>query len=153
MMRRQLTTLAALGSAGLLIGALGFQYIGGLAPCDLCITQRWPHLAAVIIGIAAYRVPHAIAAILGAAMTAISGLYGLYHTGVERGIFDGPDTCTSNGIDNVSAQDLMAQIMSAPLIRCDEVAWDLFGLSMASWNAIISFGLMAIWLLSLREKS
>lgn len=152
MTRQRLTTLAALGSAGLLLGALAFQYIGGLAPCDLCITQRWPHLAAVIIGIAAFKVPHPIACILGAVMTAISGFYGVYHTGVERGIFEGPDTCTSNPIGDVSAADLMAQIMSAPLIRCDEVAWDLFGLSMASWNAIVSFGLAGIWLFALRAK-
>jgi disulfide bond formation protein DsbB len=36
--------------------------------------------------------------------------------------------------------------MSAPLVRCDEVVWDLLGLSMASWNAIISLALAALWL-------
>ena len=37
----------------------------------------------------------------------------------------------------------MAQIMSAPLVRCDEIAWEFLGLSMAGWNAVISIGLAA----------
>lgn len=45
--------IAAAGSAALLLGALAFQYLGGLAPCQLCIWQRWPHLAAVLIGVVA----------------------------------------------------------------------------------------------------
>jgi disulfide bond formation protein DsbB len=47
----------------------------------------------------------------------------------------------------------MAQIMSAPLVRCDEVAWALFGLSMASWNAIASFVLAAIWVLAWKRTA
>ncbi len=38
--------------------------------------------------------------------------------------------------------------MSAPLVRCDEVAWELFGLSMATYNALISFGLAGVWLVA-----
>ncbi|MEL6211159.1 MAG: disulfide bond formation protein B, partial [Pseudomonadota bacterium] len=43
--------LAAAGSALLLLGALAFQYVGGLAPCPMCLWQRWPHLLAVLVGI------------------------------------------------------------------------------------------------------
>ena len=38
-----------------------------------------------------------------------------------------------------------------PLIKCDEVAWSLFGLSMASWNALISFGLFGVWIKAARS--
>jgi disulfide bond formation protein DsbB len=81
------------------------------------------------------------------AMLATSGL-GIYHTGVERGWWPGPDTCTSDAIGGLSTDQLMAQIMSAPLVRCDEVQWEFLGLSMASLNAIISLGLAALWLVS-----
>ena len=40
--------------------------------------------------------------------------------------------------------------MAAPLIRCDEVPWEMFGLSMASWNALVSLGLAGLWLMALR---
>jgi len=143
--------IAGAGSAALLAGALGFQFIGGLAPCPLCIWQRWPHVAAVVIAALAVTVlwrhtrPLAVLGML--AMLVSAGL-GLYHTGIERGWWPGPDTCTSSDITGLSADQLMAQIMSAPLVRCDEVAWDLLGLSMASWNAAISLGLVALWLAS-----
>ncbi len=143
--------IAGAGSAAILAGALGFQFIGGLAPCPLCIWQRWIHVAAVVIAALAVTVlwrhtrPLAVLAML--AMLVSAGL-GLYHTGIERGWWPGPDTCTSSDITNLSTDQLMAQIMNAPLVRCDEVAWDLLGLSMASWNAVISLGLAALWLAS-----
>ncbi|PJA60406.1 MAG: disulfide bond formation protein B, partial [Rhodobacterales bacterium CG_4_9_14_3_um_filter_71_31] len=40
---RALAALAAAGSAATLLAALGFQFIGGLAPCEMCLWQRWPH--------------------------------------------------------------------------------------------------------------
>ena len=52
----------------------------------------------------------------------------------------------------MSANDLLEQIMAAPLIRCDEVPWEMFTLSMATWNAIISFGLAAIWLMAWKRS-
>jgi disulfide bond formation protein DsbB len=137
------------GSAAILAGAVAFQYIGGLVPCPLCIWQRWPHVAAVVIAVLGVTVLwrfYRPLAVLGAlAMLVNSGL-GLYHTGVERGWWEGPDTCTSGDISNLTADQLMASILNAPLVRCDEVQWDFLGLSMASWNAVISLGLAGLWL-------
>ena len=45
--------LACLGSLSLLLGAFAFQFIGGLAPCPMCLWQRWPHVIAVVIGLLA----------------------------------------------------------------------------------------------------
>lgn len=143
---RVLVALAAAGSAGVLIGALIFQAIG-YAPCDLCIQQRWPHLAAVLIGAAmlAFRLPMGLA-LLGAASALTTGVLGVYHSGVERHIFAGPDTCTSNPVGNLSASDLLAQIQQAPLIRCDEIVWDFYGITMPNLNALASFAFAALWL-------
>jgi len=76
---------------------------------------------------------------------------GLYHIGVERDWWEGPTTCTSGDISNLSADDLMSQILDAPLIRCDEVAWEFLTLSMGSWNMLISIGLAAVWIIAARR--
>lgn len=144
--------LAAAGSLALMLGALAFQHIGGMAPCKLCLWQRWPHAAAIGIGglAALALLPAALLAGMGLlAALATSGI-GAYHTGVERGWWEGPASCSGGGVADQSAQDLFAQIMAAPLIRCDEVPWEMFGLSMASWNALVSLGLAGLWLMALR---
>ncbi len=142
---KQLVLIAAAGSAALLLGAFGFQMLG-YAPCKMCIWQRWPHAIAVVIGVIFLLRPLPVLTWLGALAALTTSGIGFYHTGVERGIFEGPDTCTSNGVGGVSAEDLLNQIMNAPLIRCDEVAWEFLTLSMASWNMVLSFGLALIWI-------
>ena len=142
---RTLTLIAAGGSLALLLGAFAFQHIGGLAPCKLCLWQRWPHAAAIAIGALALALGNRVLAWLGALATLATAGIGIFHTGVERGWWEGPSTCTSSGMGNLSADELFDKIMNAPLIRCDEVAWSMLGLSMASWNAIIALVLAAIW--------
>ncbi|MCV6596177.1 MAG: disulfide bond formation protein B [Mangrovicoccus sp.] len=147
MTRNRIILVALSGSLGLILGAWAFQYIGGMAPCKMCLWQRWPHWAALAFGVLALALPwrgFPLAASLGAAS---SGAIAIFHTGVERGWWDGPSSCTSSGdIGALSPEQLMEQIMAAPLVRCDEVPWQMFGLSMASWNAVISFALAAIWI-------
>ena len=52
----------------------------------------------------------------------------------------------------MSTTDLMDQIMNAPLIRCDEIAWQMAGLTMPNLNAIFSIGLAVIWVIAARRK-
>ncbi|PYF12951.1 disulfide bond formation protein DsbB [Rhodobacter viridis] len=143
---RRLVALAAAGSAAVLVAALIFQALG-FPPCELCILQRWPHLVAAVLGglMLLFRLPMAFAP-FGALAALTTGAFGIYHSGVERHIFAGPDTCTSNPIASLSAQDLMAQISSAPLIRCDEIAWDLFGVTMPNLNAVFSLCFAGLWI-------
>ncbi len=146
----RLVLLASLGSAALLIGAWTFQYLG-YAPCKLCYWQRYPHMAAVIIGGAALITNWRHLSLLGAGAALTTAVLGVYHTGVERAWWQGPDTCTSGPIGGISAEELLNQILNAPLVQCDQVAWDLYGVSMASWNAIFSFALVVIWLMAWRR--
>ena len=148
--RRNLVLVATLGSAAMILGAWGFQYIGGLAPCKLCYWQRYPHMAAVPIGLLALATQGRLFPILGALAAAATGAIGVYHTGVERGWWPGPDTCSSGPVGGLSPDQLFDQIMTAPLVQCDQVAWEMFGLSMATWNAVASFGFMAVWLMAAR---
>jgi disulfide bond formation protein DsbB len=149
---RHLMMIAAAGSAALMLGALAFQHIGGMAPCKLCIWQRWPHVVAIGIGaVAALSIlPARLLAGAGALAALATAGVGAYHTGVERKWWDGPASCSGGGVADQSAQDLFAQIMAAPLVRCDEVPWEMLGLSMASWNAVASLVLAGVWLMAWR---
>lgn len=151
MSRRALILLASLGSAGLLIGAFGFQHLGGLAPCKLCLWQRWPHAAAVVIGVLALALDRAQLCWLGAVAALSTAGIGLYHTGVEQGWWEGPTTCSSGPIGNLTADELMDQILAAPLVRCDDIAWQFAGLSMASWNMVFSLLLAVLWVMAARR--
>ena len=148
---RTVILLAAGGSAALLLGAWTFQYFG-YAPCKMCIWQRYPHGAAVGVGLAAMLLPLVMLPLLGALAALATAGIGVYHTGVERGWWEGPSSCSSGDIGGLSVDQLFDQIMAAPLVRCDEVAWQMFGLSMASWNAVISFGLALLWLIAVQMR-
>ncbi len=151
--KRLLVLVAASGSAALLLGAWGFQYIGGLAPCKMCIWQRYPHGVAVILGALAFAFPGVRPLpLLGALAAATTAGIGFYHAGVEQGWWEGPSTCTSGDIGGLSAEELMDQIMSAPLVRCDDIPWEMFGISMAGWNGLISTGLVLIWIAAWRAR-
>ena len=147
MTRRHIALFAAAGSAGLLLAALAFEHLGGMAPCPLCIWQRWPHLAAVVAGGLALAVPGAVVPLMGAGAALTTAGIGAYHTGVERQWWEGPQACAGPAdIGALTPEQLLEQIMAAPVVRCDEVPWEMFGLSMASWNAIASLGLAGLWL-------
>ena len=154
MSRKSLIILASSGSAALLLGAFAFQYLGGMAPCKLCLWQRWPHGVAALIGLLALTVaPRGpFLPLLGGFAALATGAVGLYHTGVERNWWEGPTGCTGFDISDLSAAELMEAITDAPLIRCDEVAWALAGVSMASWNGILSVGLALIWIAAARAR-
>lgn len=149
--------LALLLPAALLAGALGSQYIGGLYPCEMCHWQRWPHYAAVLLALAAFalrRWPERSRALVVAAAVAIfaSGCIGVYHAGVEKGVFEGLTRCATTGGGGGRA-DILADIMATPLVRCDQVQFAFLGVSMAGWNAIVSIGgaLAILWLI--RKKA
>ncbi len=143
---RQLAGLAGLGSASVLIAALIFQALG-FAPCELCILQRWPHLVAAVLGLAIvlFRLPMAFAP-FGAVAALTTGAIGVYHSLVERKLIAGPDACTSNPVDGLSTQDLLAQINAAPLVRCDEIAWQMFGVTMPNLNVLASVVFAGLWI-------
>ncbi len=150
--RPTLIVLAAGGSAGLLLAAFAFQHLGGMAPCKLCLWQRWPHAAAIVLGVFALAVPGRLFPLLGMLAALGSAVIAGYHTGVERKLWQGPTSCTSGGTSGVSADELFDQIMAAPLVRCDEVPWEMLGLSMASWNGIVALGLALIWAMAARAR-
>ncbi len=153
MTRSQLVLLASLGSAAMLAGAFAFQYAGGLAPCQLCLWQRWPHAAAAVIGVAALALGWRVLALLGAIAALTTAAIGVFHVGVEQKWWEGLASCTAGSISGISTEDLLnPNVMVAAPVRCDEIAWALAGISMAGWNVIISLGLMAVWLIAAQKR-
>jgi disulfide bond formation protein DsbB len=149
--RRMLILLATLGSVGLLGGAFAFQYIGGLAPCQLCLWQRWPHAAAILIGVVALVTGWRGLAWLGALAALATAGIGVFHVGVEQLWWEGLASCTAGSIEGISTADLLnpAADVAAP-VRCDEIAWTMLGISMAGWNVILSLVLAGIWVKAAR---
>ena len=152
MTRNQLIIVAAAGSLGLLLGAFAFQYIGGLVPCVLCLYQRWPHAAAVLIGLLGLKIGGRVLPLLGALAAATSAGIGVFHVGVEQKWWDGLATCTVDTLSGVSGADLLNTDLTvgAP-VRCDAIPWEMFGVSMAGWNVIVSGLLVLIWLAAARR--
>ncbi len=137
----------------LLAGAYVSQYVFELYPCEMCLWQRWPHFAAVVLALISFLAPPknwwtALAA--GGMLT--SAAIGGFHAGVEYGWWEGLTSCTAIPQAGVG-QSALDVIMNAPIIRCDEAPWDLFGISLAGYNFLISgaAGLAIIYLL-LKER-
>jgi disulfide bond formation protein DsbB len=105
----------------------------------MCLWQRWPHLAAVVLAGLAFVVPRFARplVLLAALGIAVSGAIGLFHAGVEQRWWEGLTTCSSVAT-GATPDELLKSIMATPLIRCDQIAWSFLGLSLAAWNALIS---------------
>ncbi|WP_425506846.1 disulfide bond formation protein B [Sphingomonas sabuli] len=150
--------IALLLPTALLGGALGSQYLGGLHPCEMCYWQRWPHAAAIVLAGLAFTAPaeaqrSRLLTLLAAAAIAVSGAIGVYHAGVELGVFEGFTTCTSTA-KAMSTEELLKELMKVPLVRCDQVQFAFLGISMAGWNAILSLtGAAAIAWLTLGRRT
>jgi disulfide bond formation protein DsbB len=146
--------LALLVPLALLGGALAFQYIGKLYPCEMCWWQRYPHIAAIVLAALAFVVPgrpaRATLVALAAVAILISGLIGVYHAGVEYHWWAGMTACTST----VSGPITLESIMAAPIIRCDVPQWTFLHVSLAGFNALFSIvGAIAIFVLMQGRKA
>lgn len=149
---RSLIALAGFGSAALLAGALAFQFLGGMFPCELCLWQRWPHLAAVVIAVLALISGQRRLAWAGALAALATAGIGVFHVGVEQGWWQGLQACSGGSISGVATADLLNPAVDvAQVVRCDQIAWQMFGISMAGWNALASLALALIWVAAARR--
>src|SRR5215208_2865556 len=143
--------IAVVGAMAIL-GAWFFQIGLGLKPCPLCLEQRYPYYFAiplavlVLLGVtagASRKVLRAALFVIAAGMLWNAGLAG-YHAGIEWKWWPGPQDC-SGPIDSLgSASDLLRQLDSINVVRCDEAAWRFLGLSLAGYNVLISLALAAV---------
>jgi disulfide bond formation protein DsbB len=139
-------------SLAVIAGAWFFQLVVGLVPCELCLAERWPWYTALVLsgaflGLRRPEFERYAPALFGLIFLAATGL-SLYHVGVEQHWLPGPDACTLAGGPHKAKtiEELTAEIMAAPVVRCDEIQWSLAGISLAGWDAILSLGILwAAW--------
>ena len=137
-------------SAGALATALTAQYVFGLAPCVLCIYQRYPYAIALALGLAgiatARRAGVQQLVILGAGSAFLVGAgIAVFHVGVEQQWWRGTTGCHApEGDLDMSLEELTKQLREGTrFVPCDEIPWSLFGISMAGYNALVSLILAA----------
>lgn len=152
-LRREWTAPAAVLVLGLatILGAWGFQIIGGYVPCALCLQQRVAYYVGLPLALVAL-----VLALSGAKPVIVRGLLllvalafavnvfiGVYQAGAEWGFWPGPASCgaTSGGGGGGS---LLEQIQHIRVVSCTEASWRFLFLSFAGWNAVISAVLFLI---------
>ncbi|MBV8825139.1 MAG: disulfide bond formation protein B [Hyphomicrobiales bacterium] len=149
-------TVAAVGIATIL-GAYYFEYVLHYQPCPLCLEQRIPYYVGIPLALALalaarYGAPRpaliAGFAALALAMTIGAGL-GVYHAGVEWHLWTGPQECSGDPNFGRSGS-LFDQLNTVIVVRCDEAAWRLLGISLAGYNVVISAALACVALWGLR---
>lgn len=148
-MRRDLAPQLFIFVLGLatILGAWGFQILGGYVPCALCLQQRWPYyvgLPLVLVSLLSgwFGGPQWLTrgALTLAGLVFFYGAYlGLYHAGAEWNFWPGPADCGATGAP--TGGDILSQIQDIRIVSCTEASWRFppeWGLSFAGWNAVIS---------------
>jgi disulfide bond formation protein DsbB len=138
-----------LTSALVLGAALASQYWGGLLPCELCLLQRWPWAAAIMIALVALIFGNRAAlpwvALVLAIIFGVGALFAFYHVGVERHWFAAPSACTASGGAR-TIEEMKRQILGTAPVLCDRVQWSLVGVSLAGWNLLASIVMAGVCL-------
>lgn len=155
--------VAAVGAATI-AGAWFFELVLKLRPCPLCLEQRVPYYIAIPLALfiafaAARRAPRTflVVGLVAVALVMLWGAgLGIYHAGIEWGLWTGPQDC-SGAVEFGPASDFLKRLESINIVRCDEAAWRFLGLSLAGWNALISVALAAValagaWTAQQRER-
>ncbi len=149
--------ISVLASVVALGAAFVAQYGFNLLPCVLCLYQRWPYAVVIAIGIVGLtfaktrRSSAFLFLILIAAGFAVTAGIGGFHVGVEQGWWAGTAECAADTGKVLSMEDLKAQILDAPIAKCDEPAWQMLGISMAGYNLIFA-SLLAVYALAAAFK-
>ena len=142
--------LIALVSAAVLVSAFALEHLGGLEPCQLCIWQRYPYAALIVVGLIGWRV--AARPMLGLSAIILLGGAGLaaYHVGVEQGWWSLPAGCVAGS--RAQTIEELRQLLSTAPPACDQVSFTFLGLSLAGWNVITSLALAIFAALALLRR-
>ncbi len=134
--------LLALLAAAMLVGAFAFEHIGKLAPCVLCWWQRYAWMGALALAVIALPASSSRAGGALLALAAIATLAGaaiaFYHVGVEQAWWAGTAECGTPFGGEMTTEERLKLLLGQPVVRCDQIAWSMLGLSMAAWNGLIA---------------
>jgi len=146
--RRLLAALAFLLGLATILGAWGFQVIGGYVPCELCLKERIPYYVGLpLILIALIALLAKAPAWVGRTLLGLAGLafvcgvaLGVYHAGAEWRWWPGPSDCAGGGGPTATTTDLLNALNNIHVVSCTDAAFRFpagWGLSFAGWNAVV----------------
>ena len=141
----------ALIAAATIAGAWFFQLVLDIAPCPMCLEQRFAYYGiiplAILIAIGAKAGAPRGLLLVGLALIALAALgnsaFGAYHAGVEWKFWPGPTSCTGSAL-NIGGGSLLDQLDKVKVVPCDVVQWRFLGISLAGYNALISLVMAAL---------
>lgn len=131
-------------SLAVIVAALGFEHLGGYAPCPLCLMQRWAYYASIPLLFCAMALIEEKPTLSGFMFLAVALAFlanaglGTYHAGAEWGFWPGPQSCATQQAVPTSAADLLAELETQRVVDCTTAAWRFAGLSFAGWNVVVS---------------
>ena len=147
--------LILVASIAVLGAAFAFQYWGGLDPCVLCLYQRYPYGAVIVLAGGAFLAPTSRVQPILLALVALVFLMGAaiaaFHVGVENKWWEGLASCGAGAPSMPQNLNALMNSLSRQPARCDSVAWSMFGISMAGYNFLISLALAAFSLWAARR--
>ena len=123
-----------------LVSAFFIEYVLGHQPCNLCILERIPYLLAIIIILLNFKFSHykkffiLLLSIIFLAGTIIS----LYHLGIEQGFVQESLVCDLKSGSNLLSKEEILKQLQEKNVRCKDVTFKIFGLSLTSYNILIS---------------
>ena len=122
------------------------QYVLGHKPCNLCIIERIPYIAAIIL-ISLIFILNRYQKIISS-LILIFFIFGsvvsFYHFGIEQGFFSESLICNLENNANLNKEQLLKQLENSSIMSCKDVTFRVLGFSLATINTIISIILSAI---------
>ena len=138
-----ITTRTLLAATLLLsLAVIGFvqfaEHVQYYEPCELCLRERLPWYLIIGLSVIGLAFPSRWVLIPIGILLLVSAGLGLHHSGVEQHWWPGPGECTSGSSGANSIDELRAMMHRAKAVQCDAIAWSVFGLSMATYNFLLS---------------
>ncbi len=137
-------------------GAWFFELVLRLAPCPLCLTQRWPYyigipllLVAMIMIKNGSRNAAMITVLAAGILFAGGAVLAVYHSGIEWRFWEGPAGCSGGQDLSASVGNLLQDLKTAQVVSCVDAAWRFLGISLAGYNVIISAIISALCFITL----
>ena len=116
------------------------QYVLGHKPCNLCIIERIPYIASILL-ISLIFIMNKYEKIISGIIL-IFFIFGtvvsFYHFGIEQGFFSESLICELTNSEALNKEELLNQLKKAEIISCKDVTFRFLGLSLATINTIIS---------------
>ena len=122
-----------------LTSAYFIEYFLGYQPCNLCLLERIPYALSIIIILTNFKIKfndkHTILVLI--VIFVVSALLSIYHFGIEQGLIEESFVCSAKDNLNLNKEQLLQELQKMN-ISCKNVAFTIFGLSLTTYNILLS---------------